>query len=116
MSNPQHASLAAACRQDSWARLAPRLLALHIDPSAGPQRLVQLLEEADARVRVDASHVLRAMSRHAWRVQALAGPYRGSPRLGFQVAAGRQTWWLQFEQMPRLRIVRIERLPDSTAV
>lgn len=115
MSTNDPSRLAAACRADSWQRLAPRLAAMHIPCSAGPEVVIQLLQQAGGRVRGDAQRVLRAFERHPWRVQALTGPYRGAAKLGFQVLAGNQGWWLQFEPAPRLRIVRIETLAAATA-
>lgn len=107
--------LAAGCRIDTWQRLAPRLAAMHVSSAAGPEVLVQWLEQAGGRVRGDAQRILRAMERYTWRVQALTGPYHAAAKLGFRVVAGNQAWWLQFEPAPRLRIVRIERLPTAEA-
>jgi hypothetical protein len=115
MSTYDRARLASGCRRDSWDRLAPRLAAMHIPSSSGPEALVQLLDEAGGRVRADAQRVLRALERQPWRVQALEGPYRGAAKLGFHVHAGSQGWWLQFEPAPRLRIVRIETLSTGLA-
>lgn len=112
MNTFDQAALAANCRPDSWVRLTARLAVLHIDASSGPQRLVQLLEQANGGARADAQRVLRAMQRMPWRVLALQGPFRGSARLGFQVLAGSRSWWLQFEPAPQLRIVRIEALGE----
>ena len=115
MTPTDRSRLAAGCRPDTWQRLAPRLAAMHVPAGDGPEVLVQWLEQAGGRVRSDAQRVLRAMERHTWRVQALTGPYNAATKLGFRVTAGAQAWWLQFEPAPRLRIVRIERLPTAEA-
>lgn len=110
MSPSDRTRLAAGCRMESWQRLAPRLATMHLPADEGPAALVDLLDRANGRARADALRVLRAIERNPWRVEALNGPYRGAAKLGFRVYAGRYGWWLQFEPVPQLRIVRIETL------
>lgn len=100
---------AANCQWASWQRLTPQLHGLHW-PDASPLGLAQLLDEVAAPLRPVAQRVLGRMARQPWQVQALAGPYRRTARLGFTVHAGHQGWWLQFETVPRLRISAIEPL------
>lgn len=115
MNTTDSARLAAGCRIDSWQRLAPRLTGMHVPAGSGPEVLVQWLQQATGPVRPDAQRVLRAMERLPWRVEALTGPYRSATKLGFRVTAGTQSWWLQFEPAPSLRIVRIESMAAAAA-
>ncbi|MBI5271026.1 MAG: hypothetical protein HY856_15265 [Burkholderiales bacterium] len=100
-------ALGARCRPDTWARLQPRLAAMHW-LGAAPQDLVDLLQDVPGPLRPEAQRVLGAMARGAWQVRGLSGPYRQAARLGFVVQAGRLAWWLRFELAPQLRVVSIE--------
>lgn len=111
-------AIARHCNAGAWLRLLPRFTALGAACGPGgphPGDWATWLSKAKPGEHVAAQQLLRAMSRHPWRVEPVRIASRPLERLHIVVSVQGQAWHVALATVPCLHAVLVDPHPASQA-